>query len=216
MKAEPSAARNSSKLGVEVQGFPAGAQWEPVSAINAVPERGARVIVASAFTPAITGAMKNGEKTRLTAPQRLRALADALEGDESLTDIAARFRVPLRVLQRVITPKTRHYRPATAITMEQLEEAAGLVGQGKTFEQAAAILRVPVSTLTATMLRHGLSAKTLRPPVSQAEENIQLAIEDYRRGLKVPQICRDRKVPERTLYSHLRKQGVRLRQIRRK
>jgi hypothetical protein len=185
-------------------------------AIRAVPERGARVMVASPFTPAITGGMKTGEKTRLTGPQRLRALADALEGDASLTEIAARFRVPIRVLQRVITPKNRQHRPATGMTKEQLGEAVTMIGQGMTFKETAAVLGVHVSTLTGTMLRNGLSAKTLRPPVSPAEENIQLAIQDYQQGLKVPQICRDRKVPERTLYSHLRKQGVRLRQIRRK
>src|SRR5580704_1477994 len=107
-----------------------------------------------------------GEHSRLNAPSRLRALADALEEGESLTEIAARFRVPIRVLQRIVTPKTRRYRPATSICAEQLDVAAKLIAEGKTFKQAAAILRVPVSTLTATMLKRGLSAKHLRPPVS--------------------------------------------------
>jgi hypothetical protein len=109
------------------------------------------------------------------APQRLRALADEIESGQSLTDVAVKFRVPRTALQRVLTPKTRTQRPL--LTQPVLEMAADRIRQGETFAEVAAALGVHVASLTSTMLKHGLSAKNLRPPRSPT---IDLAITYYK------------------------------------
>jgi hypothetical protein len=157
--------------------------------------------------------MKGRETRPPPGPERLRAIADAIERGDDLTDIAALFGVPIRALHKVISSK-RFLRRRSKLSPATLAAAANLVRHGKTFEQAAAALNVPTSTLTTTMAKHGLSAKRLRPH-SPRDDNLQLAILDYQGGVKVPEIVRNRGIPERTLYSHLRKRNIPVRQKRR-
>jgi transposase-like protein len=157
--------------------------------------------------------MKSGGPRALSAPERLRAIADALEQGDDLSDIAAWFGVPVRALHKVISPK-RFLRRRSKLGPDVLAAAANLIRHGKTFAQAAAALNVPASTLTTAMAKHGLSAKKLRSR-SVRDENLQLAILDYQSGVSVPEIRSNRGIPERTLYFHLRKQSIPLRHNRR-
>jgi hypothetical protein len=158
--------------------------------------------------------MTNRRHTLETSVRRLEAIAKAIQSGKSLTEVAAKFRVPLQALHAVVTPKRSLVRPSKIVTAEMLAAAADLIGQGKSLTSAAKALHVPFSTLRINMLKHGLRFHRLRP-LSVLEKNLQLAITDYREGIKVEEISRRRNIPERTLYTHFRKLGVPLRQTRR-
>lgn len=158
--------------------------------------------------------MKDTGDTLLDAPRRLRAIAAELETGKNVTDVAVKFRVPVAALRRVIVPKRRQKRATTKITPGMLDSAAASIRAGQTFEQVAANLRVNVSTLTTTMVKHGLTAKNLRPPPLRFNENFSLAVMYYKAGLKVSEITRKTSIKERTLYLHFKKEGVPLRQNR--
>ncbi len=147
---------------------------------------------------------------------RLRALADALDLGESLYDLAARFRIPIRALHRVITPKNKYYRPATSIGMDELLEAVKLVRTGKTVKEVAAVLRVSTSTLAENMLKHGFPVSRLRTSLRDRSERLRLAAADYQDGIPIAEICLERQVSERALYTYLNHRGIALRQIRQK
>jgi predicted HTH domain antitoxin len=141
-------------------------------------------------------------------------MADAIEQGNSLTKVAAQFRVPIRPLQRVVTPKRSLRRPSKVISPEMLATAVELIRDAYSFKYAATVLKVPLSTLTANMLKHGFTAKKLRPPISERDERLALAISEYQRGVVVGEICRATGIPQRTLYAQLRRKGIPLRQPR--
>lgn len=150
-------------------------------------------------------------KAAKQAFQRLRAIADAFEGGEGLIDIAARYRIPVTALHRVVTPKTRYYRPETAVNAEMVTRAVKLVRGGKTVKEAAAILEVRYPTLKSSLTKRGFTVDSLRARLRGQPDYVRLAILDYQRGISVAKICRDREIAPHTLYMHLRKRGISLR-----
>jgi transposase-like protein len=158
--------------------------------------------------------MTSERPTLLNAPQRLRAIAEAIEQGNSLTRVAARFRVPIRVLQRVVTPKRSLRRPSKVISPKTLAAAVELIRQRHSFKATAILLKVNLSTLSSALLKHGFTAKKLRPPDVARDEKLAQAVSAYQQGAGVADICRTTGIPERTLYAHLHRQGVPFRQPR--
>jgi hypothetical protein len=130
-------------------------------------------------------------------------MADAIEAGQSLTDVAVKFRVPATALQRVIGPKRKTQRGR--LTPEILEIAADRIRKGETFAKIADALDISLSVFTATMIKHGLTAKNLRPSPSA---KFPLAITLYRDGVKMSEIVRRTGYKESTLYNHFHKHGV--------
>jgi hypothetical protein len=150
-------------------------------------------------------------KLHLNAVRRLRAIAQAIESGKNLVDVASLYRIPLGALRRVVTPKRSLRRPSKAISPAVLSQALELIKSGHTYQRTAEMLHVKSSTLTMVLLKHGYTAEKLRPP-SERSENIRLALADYQQGLKIAEICRQRRIPERVLYIHLKKEGIPCRQ----
>jgi hypothetical protein len=152
--------------------------------------------------------------TPLSAAQRLRAMADAIEFGTSLTRVAARYRVPIRALQQVVTPKRSLRRPSKVISPKMLAQAVELVGSGHTVRYAARVLKAPLSTLTAVMLKHGYTATSLRGTNSVRGEKLALAVSQYQQGVKIAEIVWTTGIREKALYEHFRRQRVPRRQPR--
>jgi len=142
----------------------------------------------------------------LQAPKRLRAMAREIAAGKSLTDVAAKFRVPATALQRVAVPKKRTQR--LVLDRELLNTVAERIREGDTFAKAAAALNVDTVTLTVAMRKHGLTAKSLRPSRSP---KMSLAIGYYKEGVAISEIARRTGYAVATLYNNFREQGVTLR-----
>jgi transposase-like protein len=141
-------------------------------------------------------------------------MADALEFGHSLTQVAARFRVPIRELQRVVTPKRSLCRPSAVISPEMLAQAVELIRANHSFRHAASVIKAPLSSLTAVMIKNGYTAKSLRGPNSARQEKLDLAVTLYRQGVKIAEILWRTGLSESALYSHLRQQRIDRRQPR--
>lgn len=150
-----------------------------------------------------------------SAAERLRAMAEMLETGASVTEVASRFRVPVRVLHRMVSNKRKAgRRSGDIVTADMLRRAAEMITEGYTFALAAKTLHVKTSTLTMHMLKNGLSATKLRGGSPRVSGDLSRAIARYREGMPVAEIVKQTGVPSRTLYSHLRKQGIAKRQLR--
>jgi len=141
-------------------------------------------------------------------------MADAFEAGHGVTFVASKFRVPKQALHRVVTPKRSLARPSKIINRKTLHAAASLVREGKSVKEASIMLSVPLSSLMAQMLKHGLSPKNIRPPDLEREEKLMEAVRQYKAGVVVAVISRDIGIPERTLHTHFRRRGVPRRQLR--
>ena len=115
--------------------------------------------------------------------------------DAALSFLPSRTRSRPQAFSKVISPKT-------------LEAATALVREGKTVKAASIILAVPLSTLTAQMLKHGLSVKNIRPRDLDRDRKLSQAVSEYKNGILVAVISRNTGIPEKTLHSHFRRRGL--------
>lgn len=133
--------------------------------------------------------------------QRLRAIADALDRGETLTDLAHQYGIPIRILRRlaVLRPRTSAGR-RRAIGDILLVKAIARAREGATYREIAKELRVNLHTLRKALDRKGVTPKTVRAGL------MEQAIALYRSGMKVTAISAATGIPLPTLYAHLREE----------
>ena len=96
------------------------------------------------------------------AGERLREIANDIEGGSSLPSIASEYCVPLPLLHRAVTGRPRQQRASALVNTATLEKATKLVQDGLTVRETAALLNLKVSTLGASMRKAGKSVKRLK------------------------------------------------------
>jgi hypothetical protein len=137
--------------------------------------------------------------------KRLRAIADAIEEGNDLTDVAAQFGIPIRTLRRVAAPRPRMEprRGKPAVSQVTLARAAKRIRDGANYREVASELGVKLTTLIRALTKRGITMRKVR------DGGLSEAIELYRSGSKLSEIRERTGIPTMTLYSHLAKSELR-------